>query len=102
MIILLMGESGAGKTTAMRNLDPQATMYVDADGKGLSWRGWRTKYCAANKNYSYPPLLDKILLYRNIIKLKYSELFYYPIVFCHSLPASRRSQIVAPDLGDAV
>ncbi len=49
--ILVMGASGSGKTTAMRNLDPKTTFYIDADGKGLSWKGWRKQYCKENKNY---------------------------------------------------
>ena len=51
MTIAVMGESGSGKTTAMRNLPPESTMYVDADQKGLSWRGWRTAYNTESKNY---------------------------------------------------
>lgn len=47
-----MGESGSGKTTSMRNLDPKSTYYVDADKKGLSWKGWREQYSSANKNYT--------------------------------------------------
>ncbi len=27
--LLLMGESGSGKTTSMRNLDPKQTYYID-------------------------------------------------------------------------
>lgn len=49
--ICVMGESGSGKTTAMRNLPPQETFYIDADGKGLSWKGWRQQYNFDNKNY---------------------------------------------------
>ena len=50
-IICIMGESGAGKTTSMRNLDPATTYYIDCDKKGLSWKGWRKQYNAENKNY---------------------------------------------------
>ena len=50
-VICIMGESGSGKTTSMRNLDPKSTYYIDADGKGLSWKGWRQQYNAENKNY---------------------------------------------------
>ena len=50
--ILIMGESGAGKTTSMRNLDPKKTYYIDSDRKGLSWKGWREKYNSNNKNYA--------------------------------------------------
>lgn len=49
--ILIMGESGSGKTTSMRNLNPQETFYIDCDKKGLSWKGWRTQYNQGNKNY---------------------------------------------------
>lgn len=51
MTIAIMGESGSGKTTSMRNLPPESTMYIDADQKGLSWRGWRTAYNTENRNY---------------------------------------------------
>ena len=51
MILCVMGESGAGKTTSMRNLDPKTTYYIDCDKKGLSWRGWRGQYNKENKNY---------------------------------------------------
>lgn len=50
-MILIMGESGSGKTTSMRNLDPATTYYIDADKKGLSWKGWRKQYNKENKNY---------------------------------------------------
>ena len=50
-VIGLMGESGSGKTTAMRNLDPKTTFYFDCDKKGLNWKGWRTQYSVKNKNY---------------------------------------------------
>lgn len=50
-VICIMGESGSGKTTSMRNLDPKSTYYIDADKKGLSWKGWRKQYNKENKNY---------------------------------------------------
>lgn len=50
--ILVMGESGSGKTTAMRNLPPSETYYIDCDGKGLAWKGWRSQYNSKNKNYA--------------------------------------------------
>ena len=50
-VICIMGESGSGKTTSCRNLDPTTTYYIDADRKGLSWKGWRKQYNTENKNY---------------------------------------------------
>jgi hypothetical protein len=51
-IICVMGESGSGKTSSMRNLDPASTYYIDCDKKGLSWRGWRQQYNTDAKNYT--------------------------------------------------
>ena len=51
MIIGIMGDSGSGKTTSFRNIDPKTTMYVDCDKKGLSWKGWKKDFNAENKNY---------------------------------------------------
>lgn len=47
-----MGESGSGKTTSFRTLDPKTTYYIDCDKKGLSWKGWKSQYNAANANYT--------------------------------------------------
>lgn len=49
--ICIMGQSGMGKTYSMRNLNPKETFYMDCDGKGLNWKGWKTQYNVANKNY---------------------------------------------------
>ena len=49
--ILVMGESGSGKTTSLRTLNPQKTFIIESDGKGLSWRGWKKQYSKSNKNY---------------------------------------------------
>lgn len=50
-IIGIMGESGSGKTTSLKNLDPKTTIYMDCDKKGLAWKGWRKQYNAESKNY---------------------------------------------------
>jgi hypothetical protein len=49
--IMIIGPSGSGKTTSLEHLDPKLTFYIDADGKGLSWKGWRNQYNKTNKNY---------------------------------------------------
>ena len=63
-VIGIMGESGSGKTTAMRNLDPETTFYIDCDKKGLSWKGWRDQYSVEKKNYmvtDYVHVVQKVL-----------------------------------------
>lgn len=50
-ILGIIGESGAGKTSALRNLPPDVTFIIDSDKKGLTWKGWRQQYNAEKKNY---------------------------------------------------
>ena len=50
-IMAIMGESGSGKTTSLRTLDPATTCIIDCDKKGLSWRGWKKQYNAERTNY---------------------------------------------------
>lgn len=59
-VIGIMGESGSGKTTAMRNLDPKTTFYLDCDKKGLSWKGWRNTYNESKKNYFATDLISSV------------------------------------------
>ena len=73
----LMGESGSGKTTSMRNLDPKTTFYIDCDKKGLSWKGWKKAYNTDKKNYyktdligTVATLLDKINTQDNMKHIK--------------------------------
>ena len=48
---MIIGTSGSGKMTSLEKLDHKQTFYIDADGKGLSWKGWRKQYNKENKNY---------------------------------------------------
>mgnify|MGYP002520385505 CR=1 FL=1 len=77
-VIGCMGESGSGKTTAMRNLPPKETFYIDCDKKGLNWKGWRKQYSVENKNYfatdsfsSCKSLMDKVDKSENFKHIKY-------------------------------
>lgn len=72
--IAIMGESGSGKTTAMRTLNPKETYYIDCDGKGLSWKGWRQQYNKENVNYFRSDNQDSIVALMNRISEKKPEI----------------------------
>lgn len=42
--ILVLGESGSGKTTATRNLKPEETYFINCIGKPLPFKGWKKNY----------------------------------------------------------
>lgn len=76
-VIGIMGESGSGKTTSMRELDPKTTFYIDCDKKGLSWKGWRNQYSFEKLNYmatdvigTVDQILDKINAQDNMKHIK--------------------------------
>ena len=60
-VVCIMGESGSGKTTACRALDPASTYYIDADRKGLSWQGWKRQYNREARNYKQTSDAERIL-----------------------------------------
>ena len=63
-LIGIYGEPATGKSTSLRNLPPEETLYIDADMKGLNWKGWKKQYNGDNKNYlktNYPQLAIKYL-----------------------------------------
>ena len=79
-VIGIIGESGAGKTTSLRNLDPQTTFYIDADKKGLNWKGWKKQYNSVGSPPNYfqtdnpstvMGLLTKLNEQENMQKFKY-------------------------------
>ena len=77
-VIGCMGESGSGKTTAMRNLPPKETFYIDCDKKGLNWKGWRKQYSVDHKNYfatdsfsTCKTLMEKVDKGENFRHIKY-------------------------------
>nr|DAX08736.1 MAG TPA: AAA domain protein [Bacteriophage sp.] len=42
--IAIVGESGTGKSTSLRNLDPKETFIISTTGKPLPFRGYKKKY----------------------------------------------------------
>lgn len=101
-VIGVMGESGDGKTTAMRTLDPKKTFYIDCDKKGLNWKGWKKQYSADAKNYWSSDsfsivngLLDKINSEEQFKKIK-----YVVIDTLNGLMVAEEMKILAMQTGD--
>lgn len=97
-----MGESGSGKTTAMRNLNPGDTFYIDSDKKGLNWKGWRDQYNADKKNYwssdsfsIVSGLLDKINT-----EDQFKHIKYVVIDTLNGLMVAEEMRILAMQSGD--
>lgn len=42
--LLVLGESGTGKSTSLRNLDPKQTFIISTTSKPLPWRGWKKSF----------------------------------------------------------
>jgi adenylate kinase family enzyme len=99
-VIGVMGESGSGKTTAMRNLDPSVTYYFDCDKKGLNWRGWRDQYSKEKKNLTVSDdfmTVDRIL---HNINDNAPHIKYVVIDTLHGLMVAEEMRILAMQSGD--
>lgn len=61
-LILVYGQPAAGKTYALKTLNPDATVIIDGDRKGaLCWRGWKKHYGSDRKNFFAASSLDKTI-----------------------------------------
>ena len=101
-VIGCMGESGAGKTTAMRNLPPEETFYLDCDKKGLNWKGWRKQYSIEKRNYYSS---DSFTIVSNILdKIDKQEDFqhikYVVIDTINGMMVAEEMRILAMQSGD--
>ena len=97
-----MGESGSGKTTAMRNLPPDETFYMDCDKKGLNWKGWRNQYNPEKKNYWSSDSFSVISsLLRKIDKEdQFKHVKYVVIDTLNGLMVAEEMRILAMQSGD--
>jgi len=48
-IIVIYGESGTGKSTSLRTLDPKETFVINVMGKPLPFKGWKNQYTLRTK-----------------------------------------------------
>lgn len=48
--ILIIADTGAGKSTSIENLDPKETFIINLANKPLPFKGWKKKYTAWSKD----------------------------------------------------
>lgn len=48
--LAIVGESGTGKSTSLRNLNPETTFIISTTGKPLPFRGWKKSYVQLRKD----------------------------------------------------
>lgn len=71
--ILVIAESGSGKSTAIENLNPKETFIINVANKPLPFRGWKAKYKVWTKedtsgnmaNVSSPAAIQKVIQHLN-------------------------------------
>ena len=101
-VIGVMGESGSGKTTSMRNLPPEQTFYIDCDKKGLNWKKWRDQYNVKKENYwstdSFTITSD--ILNRINKEEKFQKIKYVVIDTLNGLMVAEEMRILAMQSGD--
>ena len=47
--ILIIGESGSGKSTSLENLDPKTTFIINVAKKPMPFKGWKNRYSKLSK-----------------------------------------------------
>lgn len=101
-VIGIMGESGSGKTTAMRNLPPKETFYLDCDKKGLNWKGWKSQYSISNLNYYSTDMFGVALQLMDKVDKdeKFKHIKYFVIDTLNGLMVAEEMRILAMQAGD--
>ena len=97
-----MGESGSGKTTSLRNLDPKKTFYIDCDRKGLKWKGWKKDFSVDKKNYYATDIFANVsnLLKKINEEEQFAKIEYVVIDTLNALMVAEEMRILAMQSGD--
>lgn len=108
-VIGVMGESGSGKTTAMRNLPPEQTFYLDCDKKGLNWKGWKKQYLPLsekdNTDKGFYLARDQFNIASSVLRHinedeRYKRVKYVVIDTLNGLMVAEEMKILAMQSGD--
>ena len=57
--VLIIAESGAGKSTSIETLDPKETFIINVANKPLPFKGWKKKYTVWSKDNPTGNMYDK-------------------------------------------
>lgn len=101
-VVGIMGESGSGKTTSLRNLDPKKTFYIDCDRKGLNWKGWKKDFSVDKKNYYATDIFANVsnLLKKINEEEQFAKIEYVVIDTLNALMVAEEMRILAMQSGD--
>lgn len=70
---LIIGASGSGKSTSLRNLDPDTTYIISVLGKPLPFRGYKKKFNEEKKNFMVTDDYRKVLNLINAVNTRRPE-----------------------------
>lgn len=73
-IIVILGESGTGKSTSMRNLNPDETFIINVLKKPLPFRGYKNRYNTEKNNYLESDDYRQIFAYLKAINERKPEI----------------------------
>ena len=66
-LIVILGESGTGKSTSLRNLDPDETYLINVLNKPLPFKGYKKHFNEEKLNYLESDDYSKVITYLNAI-----------------------------------
>lgn len=78
-LIAIVGNSGSGKSTSIRTLNPEETFIINVAGKPLPFKGWKSKYPTWSKsnpegNFINTSNVDQISKILEYIEIKRPEI----------------------------
>lgn len=85
---LIIGQSGTGKSTSIRNLDPKTTFIISVLDKPLPFRGYKKNYSEDNKNFYQTDDYRKVISLINAVNDRRPEITTIIIDDAHFLMAN--------------
>lgn len=76
-LIGIIGESGTGKSTSIRTLNPKETLIINCVGKPLPFKGWKSgysKFTGKEGNYLSSDEATKIVTCMNLVSKERNDI----------------------------